>query len=167
VPQTDSIPQQSNLDALAVRIAHVEADISLLQSSTTTATNTTTTTATSSSSGLAFYPVAETALGLTQDGAWHDGYVAPGVIPADAKYLQIAIQTNITAAPGAPQLFKVTKDTTHATFYTATYLSWHVGANGIISQVGNCLIPVGQIFSYYIDNDPNWTLTATVQGYWK
>ena len=145
-------------DSAHLRLSMLEAKFNALET-----TSTSTATATTSSSGK-FTPIAEVNLGLTQDGAWHDNFSAPGV-PSNATALLLAVRYDITAAPAGPQQFKITTDISHATFATGGYFSWHIGANGLIIQNGNFIAPVGQTFSYYLDNDASITVTVYLQGY--
>ena len=97
MPQTDSIPQQSGLDSLAVRIAHVEADISLLQSSTTTATNTTNTaTSTTTVSGLPKILSAKEIVQASTAGTVAWTTYTPSTLPSSAQIAILEIDYAIT-----------------------------------------------------------------------
>ena len=147
-------------DSLDLRVSNLEAAVRSLQGSSTT-----TTTSTTSTSGMSYYPVTETALGLTQDGAWHDSYSAPSVVPSDAKYLVVAIRQDFHGNTAVTQEFRVSSGS-HTNYQVVAYADFHIGANGVMVQP-QVIFNVGKTFSYFISNDTDYIVTATVQGYFK
>ena len=117
------MPQAHDDGSLAVRLSNLEAQFAESQPATTTKTVTpaVATTTTTTSGGMSYYPVVETALGLTQDGAWHDGYSAPAVVPSDAKFLVLMIREDEHANIAVAQQFLIATDATHTRVETDSY----------------------------------------------
>ena len=145
--------------SLDLRVSALEAAVRRIQSSSST-----TTTSTTTSGGITYYPVTETALSLTQDGAWHDGFSCP-VVPSDATYLMLSIKQDFHGNTAVTQEFRISSGS-HSAYYIAAYADFHIGANGVFFQT-QYLAPVGKTFSYFIGNDTDYIVTATVVGYFK
>lgn len=146
-------------DSLHVRLSLLEGKVNAIPDASSVSSSSTVASSVANSGN--FTAMAETALGLTQDAAWHT--ITVGGVPASAKGLLLIIYQYSTSTVTANS-FKVTNDVSHATFYTVAYQECDLGSNKI-KMVTQVRAPVLGTFEYYIDNDADWIVSASIQGY--